>query len=89
MKKVILQCIILYQKTLSLDHGPMAKYMIHGRCRFYPTCSAYMYTAIEKYGVMCGMWMGTKRIARCHPWNDGGYDPVPLQSDRGKEKDSR
>ncbi|MDD4507496.1 MAG: membrane protein insertion efficiency factor YidD [Eubacteriaceae bacterium] len=46
-------------------------------CRFYPTCSTYCYQAIEKYGAFKGFIMGMKRIMRCHPFNPGGYDPVP------------
>lgn len=46
-------------------------------CRFTPTCSVYMYEAIEVYGPFKGTWMGTKRIMSCHPMNPGGYDPVP------------
>ncbi|MHB1135867.1 MAG: membrane protein insertion efficiency factor YidD [Coriobacteriia bacterium] len=46
-------------------------------CRFTPTCSAYSYTAIERYGIVRGGWMALKRISRCHPWNPGGHDPVP------------
>ena len=46
-------------------------------CRFEPTCSAYMMQAVEKYGVLKGVWLGVKRICRCHPLNPGGYDPLP------------
>jgi len=46
-------------------------------CRFTPTCSEYTMTAVRRYGTIRGLWMGFKRILRCHPWHPGGHDPVP------------
>lgn len=45
-------------------------------CRFYPTCSSFMLEAIEKYGFWKGLWLGVRRLLRCHPFCTGGYDPV-------------
>ncbi|WGE37003.1 membrane protein insertion efficiency factor YidD [Actinobacillus genomosp. 1] len=47
------------------------------RCRFYPTCSTYAVEAIKLHGAIKGGWLAAKRIVRCHPWNEGGEDPVP------------
>ena len=69
MKRVLMFLIRLYQNTLSRVLPPS--------CRFTPTCSEYTYQAIEKYGAIKGTWLGIKRISRCHPFNPGGYDPVP------------
>jgi putative membrane protein insertion efficiency factor len=51
--------------------------MLGASCRFLPTCSDYAAQAIDKYGAGQGGWLALKRIARCHPWHPGGYDPVP------------
>lgn len=47
------------------------------RCRFYPSCSQYMLQAVMGYGAFKGTWLGLKRLVRCHPFNAGGYDPLP------------
>ncbi len=50
--------------------------LLPAACRYYPTCSEYMVDAVAKYGVARGVWMGVKRLCRCHPFHAGGYDPV-------------
>ena len=69
MKYLLMGLIRLYQKTFSQVMPPS--------CRFTPSCSHYGYEAISKYGAFKGGWMAIKRVARCHPLNPGGYDPVP------------
>ena len=54
--------------------------MLPSSCRFHPSCSEYTRQAIAEYGVVGGCWLGMKRLARCHPFNPGGYDPVPMRS---------
>lgn len=68
-KGLALGLIRLYKRFISP--------ILPSACRFEPTCSMYMYQAIEVHGVLRGTWMGLKRIGRCHPLNPGGYDPVP------------
>jgi uncharacterized protein len=47
------------------------------QCRFTPTCSLFAIEALERHGAWRGTWLAMRRISRCHPWRDGGYDPVP------------
>lgn len=68
LKKLLITLINIYQ-FFSKYKPPV--------CRFYPTCSEYTKQAVIKYGIIKGSWLGIKRILRCHPFNDGGYDPVP------------
>ena len=60
-------CVKVYQKLLSPLLGQT--------CRFTPTCSQYFILAVRKYGLLGGLWKGSRRICRCHPWNPGGHDP--------------
>lgn len=48
-----------------------------GQCRFVPTCSEYALQALERHGALRGTWLAARRIGRCHPWCEGGFDPVP------------
>jgi putative membrane protein insertion efficiency factor len=76
-KIVALKAIRLYQRTISPDHGPFRRLFAHGYCKFHPTCSAYMYQAVDELGITRGLYLGTIRIFRCNPWSQGGFDPVP------------
>jgi hypothetical protein len=64
--------VIIALKGYKLAISPL----LPSACRFYPTCSEYMMNAVQKHGVWRGVWMGVKRLSRCHPFHAGGYDPV-------------
>jgi len=68
--------IWIYQKALSPFFGV--------NCRFQPSCSAYAEEALRLHGAFKGSWLAVKRISRCHPWGESGYDPVPPLPDKGK-----
>ena len=69
----ILGAIRLYQQLVSPGLG--------ANCRYRPTCSEYAATAVQRHGLMRGAWMSIRRVGRCHPFREGGYDPVPPLSE--------
>ncbi|MBI3495194.1 membrane protein insertion efficiency factor YidD [Candidatus Berkelbacteria bacterium] len=76
MRAFIVFLISFYQKILSPDTGVFSLRK-NTTCVFYPTCSEYTKEAIMRYGVLRGVFLGTKRIARCHPWQKNHIDPLP------------
>ena len=77
IKRLMLLLIRFYQKAISPLFPP--------RCRFYPTCSAYAFTAIERFGALRGGYLALRRILKCHPFHPGGYDPVPEKKPRRRK----
>jgi putative membrane protein insertion efficiency factor len=69
VRSLTLALIRFYQTAIS-PHLPAS-------CRYYPTCSAYAYAAVKKYGVFRGLNLAVRRVLRCHPFRPGGFDPVP------------
>lgn len=69
MRLILLSLIRAYRYVLSP--------MLGQHCRYYPSCSAYAQEAIERFGTLHGLWLAIKRVSRCHPWHEGGVDPVP------------
>jgi len=69
MAKILIGLIRGYQLIISPLMG--------ANCRFHPTCSQYMIEAITRFGTIRGFWLGLRRLSRCHPWHEGGLDPIP------------
>ncbi|WP_415885175.1 membrane protein insertion efficiency factor YidD [Neptuniibacter sp. SY11_33] len=83
LSSLLIGLVNIYRYLISPVIGP--------RCRFHPTCSSYMIEAIKLHGPFKGVWLGLKRLSKCHPYNDGGYDPVPMPKnccDHHAEQDS-
>lgn len=76
LKKIIILPIRFYQSAISPLKGPS--------CRHDPTCSHYTIEAINEWGIFKGMWLGLKRVIRCHPWGTHGFDAVPKRKDSEK-----
>lgn len=73
MRRLLTFLIRIYQYAISPFLG--------NNCRFHPTCSAYAIEAIDMHGIWRGSWLAIKRIGRCHPFHEGGIDPVPQKKD--------
>ncbi len=71
--RALLGFVRVYQKLLSP--------LLGAKCRYHPSCSHYTYEAIEIHGALKGSWLGMRRIGRCHPFHEGGLDPVPGSTD--------
>jgi len=76
MRKIFIGLIRFYQYAISPYLPP--------HCRYTPTCSTYAAEAIGQFGVLRGGWMALRRIGRCHPWHEGGYDPIPTSAHKHK-----
>jgi hypothetical protein len=68
MRDLLIDGLRLYKRWISP--------LLPSACRFHPTCSEYMAEAVRKHGAVRGVWMGLKRLCRCHPFHEGGFDPV-------------
>lgn len=68
MRKVAIAALRFYKRFVSP--------LLPSACRFHPTCSQYMLEAVQKYGLARGAWLGVLRLLRCHPFHEGGFDPV-------------
>ena len=77
MKSLLVFIIKAYQYLISPWLG--------NNCRYHPNCSEYAQTAIEEYGALKGSWMAIKRLSRCHPYHEGGFDPVPPNPEKNQK----
>lgn len=76
MGKIAYLIRLLLQGLIKIYRFVISPILGH-HCRFYPSCSQYAQIALEKHGLINGIWLGLRRLVRCHPWCPGGYDPVP------------
>jgi putative membrane protein insertion efficiency factor len=70
--RLVVALLRAWQYLVSPVYGPT--------CRFYPSCSAYALEAVDRHGLVRGGWLAVRRLGRCHPWNPGGVDPVPIRA---------
>lgn len=77
MRALLIGLVRLYQRLVS----PVLNAISGPRCRFHPTCSAYAVQALQQHGAVRGSWLAARRLTRCHPLNEGGFDPVPAKTE--------
>ena len=65
--------LTVYKRAIS----PLFHVFVTSQCKYLPTCSEYAYAAVVRHGWLRGGWMAARRVGRCHPWAEGGHDPVP------------
>ena len=82
MKKILRKIVTLPIRFYQLTISPL----LGSNCRYQPTCSHYMIEAIEEWGIFKGLWLGIKRISRCHPWGGHGHDPVPKKEKKTEQE---
>ena len=78
MRQILIALIKLYRYAISPYLAPS--------CRYTPTCSSYAIEAVQRFGIFRGSWLAIRRISRCHPWHEAGYDPVPENNDLMSKK---